>query len=215
MSAVDQLTPTVGAAAVGRALGMARAAWSRRPRPAAAPHPRPTPARALSAPERPGVVDTLHGPRFADQTPAEVYATLLDEGTDRCSIRIPAGELTLHADRGTSMTSKPVALLLADRGGILLGDDTGTSHLPQGGVGETIAYVASLRRAITISGTTDHDPPDDAIMIAGIRTGRDTLPVRHARAGFSPTGLIRHARRTADKSLNVRRLEPSGRSGVG
>jgi putative transposase len=30
--------------------------------------------------------------------------------------RVPAGQLTVHADRGTSMTSKPVALLLADLG---------------------------------------------------------------------------------------------------
>ena len=29
---------------------------------------------------------------------------------------IPAGQLTLHADRGSSMTSKPVAFLLADLG---------------------------------------------------------------------------------------------------
>jgi putative transposase len=29
---------------------------------------------------------------------------------------IPAGQLTIHADRGTSMTSKPVTLLLADLG---------------------------------------------------------------------------------------------------
>jgi putative transposase len=29
---------------------------------------------------------------------------------------IDAGQLTVHADRGTSMTSKPVALLLADLG---------------------------------------------------------------------------------------------------
>ncbi len=30
-------------------------------------------------------------------------------------------------------------------------------------------------------------------------------PYVHARVGFSPTGFIRHARRTTDKSLNVRR----------
>jgi putative transposase len=30
--------------------------------------------------------------------------------------RVEAGQLTVHADRGTSMTSKPVALLLADLG---------------------------------------------------------------------------------------------------
>jgi putative transposase len=29
----------------------------------------------------------LHAPRFADQAPAEVYATLLDEGVYHCSIR--------------------------------------------------------------------------------------------------------------------------------
>lgn len=36
--------------------------------------------------ERQAVLDTLHSPRFADQSPAEVYATLLDEGTYLCSV---------------------------------------------------------------------------------------------------------------------------------
>ena len=31
--------------------------------------------------------DLLHEPRFADQAPAEIYATLLDEGRYHCSIR--------------------------------------------------------------------------------------------------------------------------------
>ncbi len=44
--------------------------------------------------------------------------------------------------------------------------------MSEGGPEETIAHVASLRRAITISGLTDHDPPDYAISIAGIRTER-------------------------------------------
>ena len=171
--------------------------------------PRPTPARALPAAERQVVLDVLHSDRFADEAPAQVYATLLDEGTYHCSERtmyrllagedevrerraqrqhpiyatpellatapnqlwswditklkgprtwswfhlyvvldvfsryvvgwmvapresaalaqrlitascerqgIPPGQLTLHADRGSSMTSKPVALLLADLG---------------------------------------------------------------------------------------------------
>jgi putative transposase len=170
----------------------------------ARPHP-----RALSAAERQAVLDVLHAPRFVDSAPAEVYATLLDEGTYLASERtmyrlladrgesgerrrqlvhpaytkpelladgpnqvwswditkllgpvtwsyyylyvlldiysryvtgwllaeceqatlaerliadttakqaIPAGQLTLHADRGTAMTSKPVAWLLADLG---------------------------------------------------------------------------------------------------
>jgi putative transposase len=33
------------------------------------------------------VLDLLHAPRFADQAPAEVYASLLDEGVYHCSIR--------------------------------------------------------------------------------------------------------------------------------
>jgi hypothetical protein len=33
------------------------------------------------------VLDLLHAPRFADQAPAEIYATLLDEGVYHCSIR--------------------------------------------------------------------------------------------------------------------------------
>lgn len=171
--------------------------------------PRATPARALRPEERTQVLSVLHEPRFLDLAPAEVYATLLDEGTYHCSERtmyrvlaaqeevrerraqrrhpiyaapellatapnqlwswditklkgpvtwswyhlyvlldvfsryvvgwmiapresaalaerliatscerqgIPRGQLTLHADRGSSMTSKPVALLLADLG---------------------------------------------------------------------------------------------------
>ena len=155
------------------------------------------------------MLDVLHSERFVDLSPAEVYASLLDEGTYLCSIRtmyrilatehevrerrniarhpnyarpellatgpkqvwswditkllgpskwtyyylyviidvfsryvvgwmiapaesaalaerliaetcakedIEPGQLTLHADRGSSMTSKPVALLLADLG---------------------------------------------------------------------------------------------------
>jgi transposase InsO family protein len=37
--------------------------------------------------ERRAVLDVLHSPRFADQAPAEVYASLLDEGVYHCSIR--------------------------------------------------------------------------------------------------------------------------------
>jgi len=170
---------------------------------------RPSPARALDAGERSAVLELLHSERFVDRSPSEMYATLLDEGTYRCSIRtmyrileengevrerrdqlrhpqyqkpellatganqvwswditkllgpvkwtyyylyvildiysryvvgwmvapresaelakrligetsgkqnIAPEQLTIHADRGTSMTSKPVALMLADLG---------------------------------------------------------------------------------------------------
>jgi putative transposase len=51
------------------------------------PAPRPTPARALSSEERRQVRDLLNSERFADQSPYELYATLLDEGVYHCSIR--------------------------------------------------------------------------------------------------------------------------------
>jgi putative transposase len=199
-----------GTGALCAALGLAPATYyrtKRGPRPDASP--RPSPARALAPIERQRVLDVLHEPRFIDLAPAQVYATLLDEGTYHCSERtmyrvlaaqqevqerraqrrhpiytapellatapnqlwswditklrgpttwswyhlyvildvfsryvvgwmvapresaalaerlisatcerqgILRGQLGLHADRGTSMTSKPVALLLADLG---------------------------------------------------------------------------------------------------
>jgi putative transposase len=80
----------VGAAACA-ALGLSRASFHRRQAAAARPpepvRPRPKPARALSAKERQGVLDLLREPRFVDQAPAEVYASLLDQGVYHCSIR--------------------------------------------------------------------------------------------------------------------------------
>jgi putative transposase len=209
MTAATKLAPTVGLVAACAALGIARATVYRRRRPpAAAPVRRPSP-RALQPGEQQAVLDTLHEPRFVDQAPREVYATLLDEERYLCSVRtmyrllsahdevrerrdqlrhphytkpellatrpnqvwswditkllgpakwtyyylyvildifsryvvgwmvahresnqlaqqliagtcakehIVPGRLTIHADRGTSMKSKPVALLLADLG---------------------------------------------------------------------------------------------------
>jgi putative transposase len=45
---------------------------------------------------------------------AELAKRLIEESCQKQGIR--RGQLTLHADRGTSMTSKPVAFLLADLG---------------------------------------------------------------------------------------------------
>ena len=189
-------------------LGLPRASLYRGRRPVAVARPRPAPPRALDPIERQGILDVLHT-RFIDQAPAQIHATLLDEGTDLCSPRtmyrvldaahevkerrdqvrrppyaapellatrpnevwswdittllgpskwtyfylyvildifsryvvgwmlaphesaalaehligetcakhgIQPGQLTLHADRGSSMKSKPVALWLADLG---------------------------------------------------------------------------------------------------
>ena len=51
------------------------------------PHPGTAPARALAPDERATVLEHLHSERFQDKAPAQVYATLLDEGTYLCSIR--------------------------------------------------------------------------------------------------------------------------------
>jgi len=234
MEAARTLAPIVGVQPACAALGVSRARFyrERRPPPPVRPEPgesteppgpsrndavtieeleapRRSHPRALDATERQAVLEILHAPRFCDASPAETYATLLDEGaylaSERTMYRIlaAAGEtgerrnqhvhppyakpellatapnqvwswditkllgpakwtyyylyvildifsryvvgwmvayreqsvlaermiaetaakqqitpeqLTLHADRGTSMTSKPVAFLLADLG---------------------------------------------------------------------------------------------------
>ena len=209
MTAVEAAAPAMGTAPACQALGLPRASLYRFRRPPVAVRPRPTPPRALDAAERQTVLATLHAERFVDQAPAQIHATLLDEGTYLCAprtmyrilesademkerrdqVRRPAyakpellatrpnevwswditkllgpakwtyfylyvildifsryvvgwmlaphesaalaerliaetcakqgiepGQLTLHADRGASMRSKPVALLLADLG---------------------------------------------------------------------------------------------------
>jgi putative transposase len=208
MIAVNEAAVAIRTAPACRVLGLPRASLYRARRPAAVARCRPAPPRALDPRERQGVLDLLHT-RFIDQAPAQVHATLLDEGTYVCSPRtmyrildaaqeikerrdqvrrphsaapellatrpnavwswditkllgpakwtyfylyvildifsryvvgwmlaphesaalaerliaetcakhgIQPGQLTLHADRGASMRSKPVALLLADLG---------------------------------------------------------------------------------------------------
>jgi putative transposase len=92
------VAPEVGMVAACHALGVSRATAyrHRRPRPAAERRPRPRPVMALSDEERDAVLVQLHAERFADRSPAHVYATLLDEGTylasERTMYRILAAE---------------------------------------------------------------------------------------------------------------------------
>jgi putative transposase len=209
MATVTQIGPRLGIAPTCAALGLPRSTYYRRRRPQRALPTRARSPRALSVGEQATVLNVLHEPRFVDLAPAEVYATLLDEGTYLCSERtmyrllaghaevrerrdqlrhppyaapellacrpnelwswditkllgpakwtyfylyvmldvfsryvvgwmvahresatlaerfihetcgrqgIDPGQLTIHADRGPAMTSKPVALLLADLG---------------------------------------------------------------------------------------------------
>jgi putative transposase len=214
--AITAMAQRIGRRAACAAAGVAQATWYRRHR-ASPPPPRRPPVphrdrvqpRALAPAERASILAALHCPRFADTAPAEVWATLLDEGAylgslstfyrllrqagetrerraqathpaavkpeliatgpnqvwswDITKLHGPAkwtyyylyvildiysryavgwmaatresaalaeklisataakqgitrGQLTLHADRGSSMTSKPVTFLLADLG---------------------------------------------------------------------------------------------------
>jgi putative transposase len=86
--AIALLAPRIGTRAACAASGVAQASWYRRHRTSPAPPLRPrvphrdrVQPRALSPAERAAILAALHSERFADTAPAEVWATLLDEGT--------------------------------------------------------------------------------------------------------------------------------------
>jgi putative transposase len=79
--------PLVGVAPACAALGLSRAQYYRRKKPALERKPRPTPARALSDAERTEVVDVFNSERFVDEPVRQVYAQLLDEQRYLCSAR--------------------------------------------------------------------------------------------------------------------------------
>jgi len=90
MTAVTTVTTTGETSALCASVGVSRAAFYRRRRPASPSRPRAArapSARALKAGERQAVLDVLHSARFVDQAPAEVHATLLEEQTYLCSPR--------------------------------------------------------------------------------------------------------------------------------
>jgi putative transposase len=89
MTLTTELSPAVGVAVACRALGLSRAGFYRRLQPhnRSAPLPRRAPPRALTQAERQGVRELLNSERFADQAPAQVHTTLLDEGVYHCSTR--------------------------------------------------------------------------------------------------------------------------------
>ncbi|MGH9381889.1 MAG: hypothetical protein ACRD2Z_14925 [Thermoanaerobaculia bacterium] len=91
-AAVEDLTPLVGTRPACRALGVAPATIYRRRQPPAprSAKPRRPPARKLAPAEREAVLAELHSQRFVDASPAQVWATLLDEG------RYLASERTLY-----------------------------------------------------------------------------------------------------------------------
>jgi putative transposase len=122
--AVAEVEPLVGTAPACRALGASRASVYRRRRPAVAAcerRPRPTPARALSEAEREAVLAELHSERFVDCSPAQVWATLLDEGcylaSERTMYRLLAAQYGGVRERRDQLSHPPYAKpeLLATR----------------------------------------------------------------------------------------------------
>ena len=85
---VEELGVRLGVAPLCRALGVPRSTlYRRRRRVGCRPAPSRCSARALSPAERDVVLETLHSERFVDTAPAELVATLLDEGSYLCSAR--------------------------------------------------------------------------------------------------------------------------------
>jgi len=121
--AVEELTPVIGTRPACRALGAAAATVYRRRRPPAPrpPRPRPAPARTLSEAEREAVLAELRSERFVDSSPAQVWATLLDEGrylaSERTMYRLLAGANGHVRERRDQLAHPPYQRpeLLAER----------------------------------------------------------------------------------------------------
>ena len=96
MTAAAQRADHVGVSAACTALGVPRPTYYRRRHPPSVAQPRPRPPLALSPPEEQAVLEVLHSERFVDQSPTEVYATLLDEEVYHCSARTMYRVLERH-----------------------------------------------------------------------------------------------------------------------
>jgi len=150
MAAAVAVSPASGlTTAVCAALSVSRASLHRHRAALTAPpgpaRPRRASARALTQGERDQVLAQLRTPRFADQTPVEVYATLLDEGVYLCSIRsmyrilAALGEVAeRRRQRRHPVYQKPELLAEALGPGLVLG------HQQTDGAGEMVVLL-SLR----------------------------------------------------------------------
>ena len=88
MTATENLAGAIGVAPACESLGVARSSlYYQRREPKQEARPRPKPPRALNDGEKQKVLEELHCARFVDKSPAEVWATLVDEGVYLCSER--------------------------------------------------------------------------------------------------------------------------------
>ena len=87
MKAVLSCAQGLGVLATCAAFNVAVATYYRHRAPMHGPRRLQSSTRKLTDDERRSVMVTLHEPRFVDQSPAEVFATLLEEGRYLCSLR--------------------------------------------------------------------------------------------------------------------------------
>lgn len=86
MTLARSIAPDVGIKTACAVLGIARATFYRRQTPRIVRDKQKS-IRALSADERTEILEVLYSERFTDASPAEICATLLDEGVYLCSVR--------------------------------------------------------------------------------------------------------------------------------
>ena len=98
MIAAGTLAERVGVRAACTALALPRPTYYRHHQPKSTPPQRPRPPLALSGAEEQTVLEVLHSERFVDQSPTEVYATLLDEDVYHCSARTMYRVLDRHGE---------------------------------------------------------------------------------------------------------------------
>lgn len=98
MHLIEEHAQKLGVVACCDALCVPRASYYRARSPVHGPHPRRRSARALSDAEQQTVLETLRAQRFCDQSPAQVVATLLDEGRYLCSERTMYRLLLRHGE---------------------------------------------------------------------------------------------------------------------
>ena len=89
MKAAKELGTKLGVTTACKALGVPRSSfyrqrWGRR---LTHPRRRPRPPRTLTKPQEKEVLDVLHCEAYVDKAPAQVWASLLDQGTVLCCVR--------------------------------------------------------------------------------------------------------------------------------
>jgi putative transposase len=93
-----ELAPGYGSRLVADAMGLSHATLRRRLGPKRERAPRPSPAKVLNEAEEQAILDVLYSERFVDVAPAEVVATLLDEGRYLGSVRTYYRVLAKHQE---------------------------------------------------------------------------------------------------------------------